>query len=65
MWEALAIIAGGSVSAIGMGMMAVSRLRADYIRHYLARLGYVGIDKPASALHPDLAAALQPAGFPK
>ena len=65
LWEALAIIAGGSVSAIGMGMMAVSRLRADYIRHYLARLQYAGIDKPASALHPDLAAALQPAGFPK
>ena len=58
LWEALAIIAGGSVAAMGMGMLAVTRLRADYIRQYLARLRYAGIDKPASALHPDLAAAL-------
>ena len=59
LWEALAIIAGGSVSAMGMGMMAVERLRSDYVRQYAARLRYVGIDKQESALHPDLAAALQ------
>ena len=58
LWEALAIIAGGSVGAMGLGMRAAARLRADYIRQYLTRLRYVGIDKPASALHPDLAAAL-------
>ena len=59
LWEALAIIAGGSLSGMTEGMAAVDKLRSDYIRQYLARLRYVGIDKPESALHPDLAAVLQ------
>ena len=59
LWEALAIIAGGSVAAMTAGMAAVARLRADYIRQYLARLNFAGIQKPESALHPDLAAALR------
>ncbi len=59
LWEALAIIAGGSLSGIMEGMAAVDKLRSDYIRQYLARLRYVGIDKPERALHPDLAAVLQ------
>ena len=59
LWEALAIIAGGSVSAMRQGMTTVARLRSDYVRQYVARLQYVGIDKAEAALHPDLAAALQ------
>lgn len=59
LWEALAIIAGGSVAAMTRGMAAVGRLRADYIRQYLARLNYAGIQKRESALHPELAAALR------
>ena len=59
LWEALAIIAGGSVKDMAEGMSAVRRLRSDYVRQYAARLRYVGIDKQESALHPDLAAALQ------
>ena len=59
LWEALAIIAGGSVSGMAEGMAAVSRLRSDYVRQYASRLRYVGIDKQESALHPDLAAVLQ------
>ena len=59
LWEAMAIIAGGSVSGMAEGIAAVSRLRSDYVRQYAARLRYVGIDKQEPALHPDLAAVLQ------
>ena len=59
LWEALAIIAGGSVHNMDEGTAAVERLRSDYVRQYAARLRYVGIDKQEAALHPDLAAALQ------
>jgi hypothetical protein len=59
LWEAMAIIAGGSVAGMAEGMTTVNRLRSNYVRQYLARLRYVGIDKQASALHPDLAAVMQ------
>ncbi|MXZ91555.1 MAG: hypothetical protein F4W95_12075 [Chloroflexi bacterium] len=59
LWEAMAIISGGSVSGMAEGMAAVSRLRSDYVRQYAARLRCVGIDKQEPALHPDLAAVLQ------
>ena len=59
LWEAMAIIAGGSIAGMAEGMEAVNRLRADYVRQYLARLQYVGIQKQESGLHPDLAAVLQ------
>ncbi len=61
LWEAMAIIAGGSVAGMTEGMTAVNKLRTDYVRQYLARLHYVGIQKQESGLHPDLAAVLQPA----
>lgn len=59
LWEAMAIIAGGSVAGMAEGMTAVNKLRTDYVRQYLTRMHYVGIDKQESGLHPDLAAALQ------
>ncbi len=59
LWEAMAIIAGGSVAAMAEGMEAVNRLRADYVRQYLTRLQYAGIQKQESGLHPDLASVLQ------
>lgn len=59
LWEAMAIIAGGSVSGMANGKAVVDRLRADYLRQYVRRLQFVGIDKQESALHPDLAAVLQ------
>ena len=59
LWEAMAIIAGGSVSEMKNGMVAVRRLRADYIRQYVARLRYVGIGKQESALHPELIEVMQ------
>ena len=58
LWEAMAIIAGGSVAHMASGMHAVRKLRRDYIRQYARRLHYVGIGKPESALHPDLIAVL-------
>ena len=58
LWEAMAIIAGGSIAGMAGGMAAVELLRAGYVRQYLARLRYAGISKPESALHPDLAALL-------
>ena len=59
LWEAMAIIAGGSVAGMAEGMSAVNRLRSDYVRQYLVRLHYAGIQKQESTLHPDLAAAVQ------
>ena len=59
LWEAMAIIAGGSVAGMTEGMTAVNNLRTHYVRQYLTRLHYVGIQKQESALHPDLAAVLQ------
>ena len=59
LWEAMAIISGGSVSGMADGKAAVDRLRSDYVRQYLARLQYTGIDKQASALHPELTAVLR------
>ena len=59
LWEAMAIIAGGSVAGMTEGMTAVNKLRTHYVRQYLTRLHYVGIQKQESALHPDLAAVLQ------
>ena len=59
LWEAMAIIAGGSIQGMADGKAAVDRLRSDYVRQYVRRLQYTGIDKQESALHPDLAAVLQ------
>ena len=59
LWEAMAIISGGSVRGMADGMAAVDRLRSDYVSQYVRRLQYTGIDKQESALHPDLAAVLQ------
>ena len=59
LWEAMAIIAGGSVAGMTEGMTAVNKLRTHYVRQYLTRLHYVGIQKQESALHPDLVTVLQ------
>ena len=59
LWEAMAIIAGGSVAGMTEGMIAVNKLRTHYVRQYLTRLHYVGIQKQESALHPDLVTVLQ------
>lgn len=59
LWEAMAIIAGGSIAGMASGMAEVERLRSGYVRQYLTRLRYAGINKQESALHPDLVALLQ------
>ncbi len=59
LWEAMAIIAGGSVAGMTEGMTAVNKMRTHYVRQYLTRLHYVGIQKQESALHPDLVTVLQ------
>ena len=59
LWEAMAIIAGGSIQGMADGKAAVDQLRSDYVSQYVRRLQYTGIDKQESALHPDLAAVLQ------
>ena len=55
----MAIIAGGSIAGMANGMTAVERVRSDYVSQYLTRLHYVGINKQASALHPDLVVLVQ------
>ena len=59
LWEAMAIIAGGSIAGMSDGMATVERTRSSYVRHYLARLHYAGINKLENTLHPDLAAILK------
>ena len=59
LWEAMAIIAGGSIAGMASGMAEVERLRSGYVRQYLTRLRYAGIIKQEGALHPDLVALLQ------
>jgi len=45
LWEALACVFGGGVRGMDEGMKVVTRLRRDYVRDYLARLAWVGVDR--------------------
>ena len=58
LWEALAIIIGGSVANIAQGMAMVDDLKQRYIEDYLGRMQWCGIDKTEANLSPDLAAFL-------
>lgn len=59
MWEALAIVFGGGVRQMDAGMRVVSRLRHEYVRTYLNRLKWAGIDRHARVL-PVFARVLEP-----
>jgi len=45
LWEALACVFGGGVRGMDAGMNVVARLRRDYVRDYIARLAWVGVDR--------------------
>ena len=59
LWEALAIIIGGSVANIAQGMAVVDGFKQRYIEDYLGRMQWVGIDKTEANMAPDLAAFLR------
>ena len=59
LWEALAIIIGGSVANIAEGMAVVNDLKCRYIEDYLRRMQWVGINKTEDNLSPDLAGFLR------
>ena len=59
LWEALAIIIGGSVAGIAQGMAVVDALKQRYIEEYLKRMQWAGVNKTEANLSPDLAAFLR------
>ena len=59
LWEALAIIIGGSVANIAQGMAVVEDFKQRYIEDYLKRMQWVGINKAEENLSPDLAVFLR------
>ena len=59
LWEALAIIIGGSVENIAGGMAVVEEFKQRYIEEYLRRMQWAGINKTEANLSPDLAAFLR------
>ena len=58
LWEALAIIIGGGVDNMDVGMAEVKNLQRRYMREYLTRMEWIGVDKTADNLDQDLAAYL-------
>ena len=59
LWEALAIIIGGSVANMAQGMAVVEDFKQRYIEDYLKRMQWAGINKTEANLSPDLAAFLR------
>jgi hypothetical protein len=57
LWEALAIVFGGGVRHMDEGMEIVARMRRDYVRAYLGRLKWAGIDRQKRIL-PSFASVL-------
>ena len=60
LWEALAIVFGGGVRQMGEGMQVVRHLRREYVRSYLRRLEWIGVDRRSRAL-PEFVKALEAA----
>ena len=58
LWEALAIVFGGGVRHMAEGMETVKVLQKQYIEQYLARMQWMGVDKDAENMAPELAAFL-------
>jgi hypothetical protein len=60
LWEALAILIGGSLHHIEAGMEVVKRLQQQYLDEYVRRIQWVGIEKTAEELAPGLQQYLAP-----
>jgi hypothetical protein len=58
LWEALACIFGGGVRGMDRGMAVVADLRRHYVREYLDRLRWIGVDRRQN-LSPNFAAVLE------
>ena len=66
LWEAMAIISGGSVGRMSEGKAAVDRLRSDYIREYLGPIAVRRHQQAGKrvASGPGGRIAVTPAGLP-
>lgn len=60
LWEALAVVFGGGLRGMDAGMRTVRRLRRDWVRAYMARAAWIGLDR-GDWLAPALRAGLEPA----
>ena len=57
LWEALAIVFGGGVRGMDAGMETVDQLRRGWVRAYMARMAWIGVDREGllpSRLHASL-----------
>ena len=54
LWEAMAIICGGGLENISSGMDVVRDLQRRYVKEYMARMQWAGIDKTLDNLAPGL-----------
>src|SRR5579883_3330160 len=59
LWEALAIVFGGGVRHMDEGMKVVAQLKQHFVRDYLARLRYTGVDR-SKRIFPELGKWLTP-----
>ena len=62
LWEAMAIVCGGGLENISLGMDVVKRFQRRYVNEYIARMRWVGIDKTLDNLVPDLASYINQGG---
>ena len=62
LWEAMAIVCGGGLENISLGMDVVKRFQTRYVNEYIARMRWVGIDKTLDNVVPDLASYIQQSG---
>ena len=62
LWEAMAIVCGGGLENISLGMDVVKRFQRRYVNEYIARMRWVGIDKTLDNVVPDLASYIQQSG---
>jgi hypothetical protein len=59
LWEALAVVFGGGVRHMDEGMKVVQQLKQHFVRDYLARLRYTGVDR-SKRIFPELGKWLTP-----
>ena len=62
LWEAMAIICGGGLENISVGMDVVKGFQRQYVNEYVTRMRWVGIDKTLDNLLPDLASYVKQGG---
>ena len=62
LWEAMAIVCGGGLENISLGMDVVKGFQRRWVNEYIARMRWVGIDKTLDNLVPELASYVKHGG---